>query len=287
MVRRSGEEPWAARVDRVTTHIRTNLDGDLRVETLARVAHASPFHFHRIFAAITGEPPGALVRRARTERAAHLIAASPDRRLGDIAVQVGFTELSDLSRAFRSHYGRSPTEWRRTRPPPLAAPTPAEVVDRSADTTIRELPQLRLLTIRVPGIIGIDDLRPGYFELLDTARSLGINPDHQQLVGMAWDHHETTDPELITYDFGLTIPDGIHAPHGLSIRNLPATPVVAVTCRGSIRSVAEAWDYLYHRWFPPRTAQPADLPAFKWFHRRPDQLSWSSWDLDCMIATRP
>lgn len=277
---------WADRVDRVCSHIHANLDGDLRLEALAAVAQASPFHFHRIFTAVVGESPGALVRRARVERAARLMVASPAQRLSDIAIQSGFSELSDLSRSFRAHYGCSPTDWRHGRPPPLTAATSATIVDRSADTTVTEIPSLRLLTVRTVGIIGIDDLRPGYESLLEAARQVGVEPDGQQLVGMSWDNHETTPRDKVTYDFGLTVPENTEPPPGCSIRDLPASSAVAVRCIGPLTSVAEAWDHLYHRWFPQCDAEPADHPAMKWFHRRPDQLAWQTWDLDCVIALK-
>lgn len=101
---------------------------------------------------------------------------------------------------------------------------------------------------------------------------------------MTWDHHETTPRDKITYDFGLTVTDPIDPPPGFSLRHLPASTAVKVRCTGPMVSIAEAWDHLYHHWFPSRDAQPADLPAMKWFHQRPDQLAWRTWNLDCVIA---
>jgi DNA gyrase inhibitor GyrI len=56
-----------------------------------------------------------------------------------------------------------------------------------------------------------------------------------------------------------------------------------------LRLVADAWDYLYERWLPESDRDPHHLPSMKWFHRRPDELDWQSWDLDCAVpleATR-
>jgi len=275
---------WVERVERVRAHIRQNPGADLRLESLARLAQASPYHFHRIFTALAGETPGALCRRVRVERAAYLMITMPGLRLSDVAVRAGFSELSDLSRSFRRVYGCSPTDWRRTRPSPITAAVPREVADRSSDTRIVELPAVRLLTVRVPGIIGIDDQTPGYDLLLASARAAGADLERSQLVGMSWDHHDTTPADRVSYEFGLSVPDGVRAPPGLSITTLPARRAVAVRCRGPMRSIAGAWDHLYHRWFAEHDAEPADLPAMKWFHRRPDQLRWRSWDLDCVIA---
>ena len=49
------EEEYAKRVLKVMIYIEENIDGDLTVEKLAKIACYSPFHFTRIFKAIVGE----------------------------------------------------------------------------------------------------------------------------------------------------------------------------------------------------------------------------------------
>src|SRR5260221_6169316 len=58
-----------ARIDRVLAHFADHLDTDLSVAELARIAHFSPYHFHRMFRAMTGESVAAVVRRLRLETA--------------------------------------------------------------------------------------------------------------------------------------------------------------------------------------------------------------------------
>jgi AraC family transcriptional regulator len=68
MVGSRGE--YTARINRVLDHVHENLDGDLSLRALARVARFSPHHFHRIFSALVGETCHQFVRRVRLERAA-------------------------------------------------------------------------------------------------------------------------------------------------------------------------------------------------------------------------
>ncbi|MFE9693209.1 helix-turn-helix domain-containing protein [Micromonospora sp. NPDC005806] len=83
-------------------------------EVAAR-AHLSRFHFDRLVAAATGEPPGALRRRLLLERAAHRLITS-DRTVLDIAVEAGYGSHEAFTRAFQRSYGVAPTVVRR-RPP--------------------------------------------------------------------------------------------------------------------------------------------------------------------------
>jgi AraC family transcriptional regulator len=70
---------YGKRVDRVIDHIRAHLGDELTLARLAAVAAFSPFHFHRVFKAITGETLFELIQRLRLERAASALTAHPGR----------------------------------------------------------------------------------------------------------------------------------------------------------------------------------------------------------------
>ena len=104
---------YQRRIDRVLDHIRTHLAEPLDLATLAEVAHFSPWHFHRIFQGMTGETLADAVRRLRLEAAALRLVHRPhDAALG-IALGVGFASAEVFSRAFKAHFGMTPTAWRR------------------------------------------------------------------------------------------------------------------------------------------------------------------------------
>ena len=78
-------------------HIRDDPAGAHSVDALAEVAHSSPFHFHRLFKAVTGETVGNFVQRARLERAAYLMKAKPSKTLTSIAMETGFASSQEFS----------------------------------------------------------------------------------------------------------------------------------------------------------------------------------------------
>ena len=69
---------WRARILRVLAFVQEHLDEDLGIDRLAAVAGASPWHFHRMFRGLVGEPLAAHVRRLRLERAACGLRSSCD-----------------------------------------------------------------------------------------------------------------------------------------------------------------------------------------------------------------
>jgi AraC-like DNA-binding protein len=82
---------------------------------LARVARwsgLSTFHFLRVFASVLGVTPHQYLVRARLKNAARMLA-DEDRAITDIALDVGFADLSNFVRSFRRAAGVSPREFRK------------------------------------------------------------------------------------------------------------------------------------------------------------------------------
>ncbi|MBU2046843.1 MAG: AraC family transcriptional regulator, partial [Bacteroidetes bacterium] len=101
------------RINKVFSFIDENLDADLSLEKVAEVAHFSPFHFHRIFKAITGETLNVYLNRRRIEKAAATLIHQKNKSVTEISLQNGFTSNSSFTRAFKKFYGVSPTEFRQ------------------------------------------------------------------------------------------------------------------------------------------------------------------------------
>ncbi len=108
----SSRAEYQRRMHRVLAHIDQQLDQPLDLATLAGVAHFSPFHFHRLFAAWMNETLGDYLRRRRVEVAAMRMAAQPRLSVLQAALGVGFGSGEAFSRAFRKRFGASPTAWR-------------------------------------------------------------------------------------------------------------------------------------------------------------------------------
>ena len=100
-----------AKFSRVIAHIRANLDRELDVESLARLAGASASCFARAFRQHVGVTPHAYVLDARVERAKELLRGT-DLTLAAIALEVGFTSQSCLNVAFRRRARITPGRFR-------------------------------------------------------------------------------------------------------------------------------------------------------------------------------
>ncbi|ALM82472.1 GyrI-like domain-containing protein [Bordetella sp. N] len=105
---------YTKRFDAVLAYIEANLEGDLALETLSRVANFSKFHFHRQFAAYVGVPVARYVQLLRLRRAAHRLATRDAFcSVLDAALDAGFDSPEAFSRAFKRAFGMAPSSFRR------------------------------------------------------------------------------------------------------------------------------------------------------------------------------
>jgi AraC family transcriptional regulator len=109
---------YTARINKVMDYVDSHLDEPIRLDTMAEIAHFSPFHFHRIFTLLVNETPADFLLRLRIERAAQYLKDQTQKPISEIAVDCGFNSTAQFSRSFRKQFGLSATQYRET-PKPL------------------------------------------------------------------------------------------------------------------------------------------------------------------------
>jgi AraC-like DNA-binding protein len=103
----------AARVARLVRTIERDPGHPFDLETMAREARLSPYHFLRIFRAVTGVTPHQHILRRRLQRAAIRLAEEPT-KIVEIVLECGFGDVSNFNRTFRAEFGAAPRSWRRS-----------------------------------------------------------------------------------------------------------------------------------------------------------------------------
>lgn len=104
---------YVGRFQRVCRYIAHHLDEPLSLEMLSAIAHSSPYHFHRQFSAYTGIPLYRYIQWLRLRRACWRLAFNPRDKVIDIALDAGFQNAESFSRAFRTAFDQSPTQFRQ------------------------------------------------------------------------------------------------------------------------------------------------------------------------------
>ncbi|MFC2305193.1 MAG: GyrI-like domain-containing protein [Cardiobacterium hominis] len=92
-------------------HYREPLD----LAVLAERAALSPYHFHRVYKAVTGETPAATVRRLRLENIARQLFFAANADITTLALEHGYASSQALAKAFRAHFGMTARDIRACR----------------------------------------------------------------------------------------------------------------------------------------------------------------------------
>lgn len=97
---------------RVADYIDAHLADEIPLATLAELARLSTFHFARSFKQSFGMPPHRYHTSRRIDRAKDLLA-EPSLSVTAIGHEIGFSETSSFTAAFRKFTGDTPTVYRR------------------------------------------------------------------------------------------------------------------------------------------------------------------------------
>ncbi len=289
---------YVERVNRAIDHITTNLDGDLRLETVADAACFSPFHFHRIFRAVTGETLAQFVKRVRLERALYLMSHDRPRTLTEIALACGFASSSDFSRSFRRRYGVAPSGfdlagWRTERRRDLESIVEigGDHVDRlpvganpdGFEVTIRRLPPRTMAYIRVLNPYHGRGVPDAADRLLAWAATRGVGD--RPWYGYQWEDPEIVPLEQCRYDVAVGVGD-VEPDGEIGRADFPAMTVAEVRMDGPIDMEMRLLDWIFTTWLPTSGYAPDDQPCFEAWHGRPFAHGFERFRLAIQLPVR-
>ena len=289
------------RVNRVIDHIREHLDEELPLLRLARVAAFSPFHFHRVFKAITGETLFGFVQRLRIERAAGVLRGQADRSVLEVALDHGFSSAATFARAFKAHFGMSATQWRaggaerwrarqsaeRKTGKPLRNPGKASqggrtdtprrrrdegppVKEGPLKVQVRELPAQHVVYMRYVGPYGPHGIPELWTRLRKWMGARGLGMAATTRLGVAHDDPAITQAEKCRYDACLVVPADFSPDRWVNVTDIPGGEYAVWTFIGTAHEIQGAWDRVFTTWLPNSGYQPDDRACFEVYRGNPD-----------------
>jgi AraC-like DNA-binding protein/ligand-binding sensor protein len=109
-VETSSAEPPA--ITRAKQFIAQNQGGAICLATVAKAVNTSTFYFCKLFKRTTGLTFTDYLARVRIEKAKTLLL-DRNRRVSEVAYDIGFQSLTHFNRIFRKIVGESPTQYRK------------------------------------------------------------------------------------------------------------------------------------------------------------------------------
>ncbi len=257
---------YQKRIDRVVSHIQTNLEGDLSLDALADVAALSRFHFHRIYARMAGETVAGTVRRMRLNRAAVALAHTP-LPLAEVAGQCGYPNGQSFARAYRAAFGEAPSVTRRRRSAPALLMPEQEGDYPMYEVEIREEPGFRGVALAHEG--AYQQIGKAFDALIGRCLAAGLKGRLGHLVAWYWDDPSAVPVEKLRSHAGVILPEGVEGPEGLDPVEVPPCTVAVVLHKGPYSGLPEAWGYIYGEGLAKVGRAPADEPPFERYLNSP------------------
>ena len=308
------EQTYVARINRVLDYVQDNLSGDLSLRTLAKIACFSPYHFHRIFRALTGETVGQLVRRMRLERAARHLAWTHDRSIIEVALDAGFQSPAAFTRAFRDRFGMSPTEWRTSEQSKIgkdvskarrAAPGLQMYLEDGAwapkwrfhmptakmnvDVEVRELPERTIAYLRHTGPYqGNTELFGRLFQqLAQWAGARNLLGPSAQFMSLYSDDPAVTDPDKLRVTCGCVVPPGTAVDGPIGLTTVAGGKYGVGHFELSADQYGQAWDAMYSGWLPNSGFEPDDRPALELYLNDPNSHPEHKHIVEICVPVKP
>jgi AraC family transcriptional regulator len=298
---------YAARMNRVLDHIQRNLDQPLDLEGLAAVACFSPFHFHRIFHAWTGETLQAHIQRLRLERAALALVFDPRKPVTTIALDAGFGSAGAFARAFRAAFGMTATDWRKRkmcetngkpgeaeRPPDAGSSflpgstAPRTEIPMNLDVHVRPLPPLTLAYLRHLGPYQGDFalFRKLFGQLMAWASPRGLLTPDARLMSLLLDNPNLTPKARHRLDVAVTVPEGTRPDGPIGIRCMDGGLYATAQAWVDPRQFAAPWQALVGEWLPRSGYQPDHREAVEIYLNNPDEDPGGRYHLEIALPVK-
>ncbi len=269
---------WNRRFERALALLSSRLDDPPALDELASAAAVSPYHFHRLWRAMCGEPIGQTIARLR-------IALSQDRLLREpsvtaAAIDGGFASSQSFARAFRRVTGTTPSQFLAAGGESIGIAAPVD-----ASVRIEWRAPANLVALRQDGG-AYRNLNALYHQLWDWAERAGKLDGLTGLYGIPLDDPISVDEQSLRYEAALAFDDPGRPPAPFHIVVLPAADHAVLRHVGSYDSL-EASDQAMVDWLirSPRTA--ADFPLFHLFLDDPEEVPAEALRTDILLRLQP
>ncbi|MBS0650353.1 MAG: AraC family transcriptional regulator [Verrucomicrobia bacterium] len=237
------------RTIKVLIFIEENIDEELSLEHLAKLANYSSSHFHRIFQGIVGETVHSYIKRLRLEKAAGKLK-NTEQPVTHIALDASYETPSSFTKAFKQTTGMTPQKYRSA----------YSAIKRLADK-IKEMPMIRpeciekkfkdleLLFVRRQGNYALSAAK-AWVAMIHFIEDNKIDPSQLRYFGISHDDPQVTNEEKLRYDAAITVPHGIKEKGEVGKQRIKAGNYAVFIHHGSYNGLESTFEQIFLKWLP-------------------------------------
>ncbi|MFA5322845.1 MAG: AraC family transcriptional regulator [Smithella sp.] len=306
------------RLRRILAYIRDHYADEMNMAELAKRAGFSEFHFQRVFREAFNETIHDHIRRIRLEKAACRFISGENASITEIAYACGFSSSQHFTKAFKRHFGMTPSLVRKTSYPGNLAIKkmhnwkssygmkyllPREVRsdgmfikipvwtesgnDSLQELEVMDMPSFRVAYVRTIAYPGTEPLFTAMNRLIMWAMPKGLFTGGSLLLGTVGFIRDADG--RITYEASITVPEGIDADedNGIRIQYLPEGEYGVFHGKfQTIKEINEAWNRLISSWWISSYFPRECRPLYEIYYNNCDMHPNKTWIIDiCLPIT--
>ena len=272
-------------IQRAVDYIEDRLNEDLSIESIAREAGFSMWHFQNVFKGTVGDTVKNYVRNRRLTKAMLELGAT-DKRILDLALDAGFESQESFTRAFKQFFNITPGECRtHGNKSELSHSKPRITMDylnhlyggMTMEPKIKTTVELKVIGMG-GNFISILSPDKNNFEVIPKiwgqymSRSKEItNRENWNNIGIC---SCITDPKLkqhpdeCFYMAGTVVSDFDNVPAGMLIKVIPAGRYAVFTHKGKLDKLQHTMNFIYGSWLAKSEYKLRDAPDLEMYDER-------------------
>ncbi len=274
------QQDYYERILRVLVHIQAHLDDPLDLDDLAALACFSPYHFHRIFRGVVGEPLKEHIRRLRLERAAYQLKTT-DRAITHIAFDAGYDAHEAFTRRFKAQFNSSPADFRKQHA--LHDWGSSSGVHYVADGQLDFTPQENDMDTLEVNIVHRDPERVMFMRHVGPYDQVGNT--WQALMGFAaskrmfgtmarplaivHDDPDVTSPDKLRYDVCLVVGENFRPEGQIGVQEIAGGDYAVGLHKGPYDQLGKTYAAVLGQWLPAHDRTPALKPCLEVYLNNP------------------
>ena len=290
-MKKSTEQLYKQRILRVQMYIQKNLDGDLPLEKLAKKSYFSEYHFHRIFRAVSGESLMEYIRRLRLERAASHLKHT-NNSIINIAFDAGYQTHEAFTRAFKSVFGCSPSDFRSSNGTlaHLQSDTDKKKIkaangDYPMKVEIKTIDKMRVAFVRRVG--PYDQCGKAWDRLCMHLGKAGYLGSGSQFVGICYDDPDVTAPEKIRYDACITVDESFEPEGDIAVQTIGGGEYAVTTHFGPYNKLGQTYTKLFSQWLLQSDRELRSEPCMEFYLNDPESMEPEELLTDICLPLKP
>ena len=250
------------KINSVLEYIEDHLDSRIDLQLLAYKCALSKYHFHRIFTALTGEQPLKYVEKRRLVRACEALLET-DRRIIDIAFDLGFGTHESFTRVFKKRFNLTPSEFRKQKPA-ITYEKKLSIGDLDLKLTggraapnpsILSQPSFRIAGFSYEGR-DTNQISLLWEKIWEWSHRSGAKKGTAHFFGACFHDIDMRNNEVFHYHAGYKVSPTAHIPKQMKVTTIPENTYAVFVHKGSVDRIEATYDQIYGNWLPRSDYMP-------------------------------